>query len=177
MSLSPTELKRLHREWRRRTDLRLALVLDGVQKPYNVGGLLRSAAAYKAEAIWAVPPTPSPSERSVAKISLGSERLLDWHDVASGVEAVAAARAAGFVTIAIELTTTARPLFDIDCTAAGTPPAVCLVLGHEERGVHKSTLAEVDHVGFLPQLGKIGSLNVAQAGTVALYEVARQVWT
>ncbi len=169
--LSPTELKRLHREWKRSTDLRLALILDGVQKPYNVGGLLRSAAAYRTETVWAVPPTPSPAERSVAKIALGSERLLEWHEVQSGRDAVAEAKAAGYTTIAIELASSAAPLFEVD---AGE--AVCLVLGHEERGVHKETLAAVDHVAYLPQLGKIGSLNVAQAGTVAMYEIARQRW-
>ncbi len=170
-SLSPTELKRLHRSWRRRTDLRLALILDGVQKPYNVGSLLRSAAAYTVETVWAVPPPPGIDDKGVAKTALGSGRFVDWIDQPSGPEAVRAAKAAGYTTIAIELTTEADPLFAID---AGS--AVCLVLGHEERGVHRNTLADVDHVGFLPQLGKIGSLNVAHAGTVALYEIARQSW-
>ena len=36
-NLNGTELKRLHRDWRRRTSGRLALILDGVQGPFNVG--------------------------------------------------------------------------------------------------------------------------------------------
>lgn len=170
-ALSPTELKRLHRTWRRDTDLRIGMVLDGVQNPYNVGSLFRSAAAYNTETIWLVPPTPGPEHTGVAKTALGTHRLIDPTVVATGPEAVAAARAAGFVTVAIELTEQAKPLFTLD-----VGPAVCLVLGHEDRGVHRETLAAVDHVAFLPQLGKVGSLNVAQAGTVALYEVARQAW-
>ena len=43
--LGPTDLKRLHREWRRRTEGRVALLLDGVQTPFNVGAILRTAAA------------------------------------------------------------------------------------------------------------------------------------
>ena len=35
--LGPTDLKRLHRQWNRRTPGRLALLLDGVQSPYNIG--------------------------------------------------------------------------------------------------------------------------------------------
>jgi len=170
--LSPTELKRLHRGWRRATDVRLALILDGVQKPYNVGGLLRSAAAYTARDVWAVPPTPGLDDRGVAKTALGSGRFVEWHEAPTGVDAVAAATAGGYTTVAIELCTGAEPLFDLDLG-----PAVCLVLGHEDRGVHRDTLAAVDHVGYLPQLGRIGSLNVAQAGTVALYELTRQALT
>jgi tRNA (guanosine-2'-O-)-methyltransferase len=171
-SLSPTELKRLHRQWRRRSEFRLALVLDGVQNPFNVGTLLRSAAAWRAESIWLVPPTPEPSHPKVAKTALGCDRLVAWTTVPTGVEAVTAAQQAGFRVVAVELTSDARPLFELDLG-----PAVCLVLGHEERGVAKDTLRRVDATGYLPLTGKVGSLNVAQAGTAALYEAARQNWT
>jgi tRNA (guanosine-2'-O-)-methyltransferase len=169
--LTPTELKRLHRDWRRQTDLRLAIILDGVQNPYNIGAILRSAAAYRVETIWAAPPTVPVNHPKVAKTALGCERLVDTTDVDSGPAAVELARHAGYTTVAVELTGAASPLFAIDLG-----PAVCLVVGHEERGVHRDTLAAVDHVGFLPQLGKVGSLNVAQATTVAIYEAARQHW-
>ncbi|MEM9561121.1 MAG: TrmH family RNA methyltransferase [Actinomycetota bacterium] len=170
--LGPTDLKRLHRDWRRRVDLRLALVLDGVQNPYNLGSILRSAAAYRAERVWLVPPTPGVSHAKVAKTALGSERLVTVETVdeaVGGAGAVALARTAGFATVAVELAEAATPLFEIPLGSA-----VCLVLGHEERGVHRDTLAAVDHVGYLPQLGKVGSLNVAQAATTALYEATRQ---
>lgn len=167
--LSPTGLKRLHRTWRRATDLRLALILDGVQNPYNVGSLLRSAAAYNLETVWAVPPTPDPDHPGVAKTALGCQRLVTWRAAPSGAEAVAAAAGEGFTTVAIELTGDATPLFQVMLG-----PAVCFVLGHEDRGVHRDTLSRVDQVAYLPQLGKVGSLNVAQAGTVACYEALRQ---
>ncbi|MEM8923654.1 MAG: TrmH family RNA methyltransferase [Actinomycetota bacterium] len=169
--LSPTELKRLHRRWRRATDLRLALILDGVQKPYNVGSLLRSAAAYNVETVWTVPPAPPLDHPSVAKTALGSDRFVQHRQAESGQEALYEASTEGFTTVAVELTPDAIPLHEL---ALGG--AVCLVLGHEDRGVHTSTLQHADHVAYLPQLGKIGSLNVAHAGTVALYEAARHAW-
>ena len=170
--LGPTELKRLHRAWRRRTELRLSLVLDGVQNPYNVGSILRSAAAYRVETVWLAPPTIGVDHPKVAKTALGCDRLVRTEPTPSAVDALTRAGAAGFATVAVELTDDAVPLFEL-----ALPSAVCLVVGHEERGVHRETLAAVDHVGFLPQLGKVGSLNVAQAATVALYEAARQSWT
>ena len=171
-TLSPTELKRLHREWRRRSGFRLALVLDGVQNPFNVGSLFRSAAAWQAETLWLVPPTPDPGHAKVAKTALGCDRLVRWRTVASGTEAVSEARQDGFQVVAVELTRDARPLFELDLGGD-----VCLVLGHEERGVAKDTLTSVDRAGYLPLTGRVGSLNVAQAGTTALYEVARQHWS
>ncbi len=171
MSLSPTELKRLHRDWRRRTDLEIGLILDGVQNPFNVGSLFRSAAAYRVGRMWLAPPSPDPSTSKVAKTALGCEKLVPWEVAADGPTAVAEAKADGYLTVAIELTANAKPLFEIDLGRR-----VALVLGHEDRGVRKDTLAAVDAIGFLPQLGKVGSLNVAQAGTAALYETARQIW-
>jgi tRNA (guanosine-2'-O-)-methyltransferase len=170
--LSPTELKRLHRHWRRQTDLRLTIVLDGVQKPFNVGAVLRSAAAYQVESVWTVPPAPPLDHPTVAKTALGSDRFVRWRQADDGPGAVNEARAEGFVTVALELTPDAVPLHELD---AGS--SVCLVLGHEDRGVHRQTLAAADHVAYLPLLGKIGSLNVAHAGTAALHELARQSWT
>ncbi len=168
-SLTPTELKRLHRQWRRSTDARISLILDGVQKPYNVGSIARSAAAYRAEHVWLVPPSPQMSDPKVSKTALGCDRLIEWSHVETSTEALTAASSAGFVTVAIELASDATPLFELDLTRP-----TCLVLGHEERGVSKSTLSLVDHVGFIPQLGKVGSLNVAHAASVALYETIRQ---
>ena len=46
--LRPTEVKRLNREWRRATQARLALLLDSVSQPFNVGSIIRSAAALAA---------------------------------------------------------------------------------------------------------------------------------
>lgn len=170
--LSPTDLKRLHREWRRRSDQTLGLILDGVQNPYNVGAILRSAAAYRVERIWMAPPTISPHHPKVAKTALGCERLVTTEEVSDGLAALVAAKSMGMTTVALELTGDGRPFWELPLAAD-----ICLVAGHEERGVHRSVLAEVDHVGFLPLRGKVGSLNVAHSVTTGLYEITRQGWS
>jgi tRNA (guanosine-2'-O-)-methyltransferase len=80
-------------------------------------------------------------------------------------------RGEGYRLVAIELTDDATPLPD-----AGLDGDVCLVVGHEDRGVAPATLATCDEVAFIPQLGRIGSLNVATATAIALYEVRRRAW-
>ena len=57
--LRPTDVKRLNREWRRRTEGRLALLLDSVGQPFNVGSIIRTAAAFGVESVWLCGNTPT----------------------------------------------------------------------------------------------------------------------
>lgn len=171
--LGGTDLKRLHRSWRKRTTQRLAVILDGVQQPYNVGGLIRSSAAYGVSTVWTVPPTADPSNPKVQVTAKGCDRFVEIVRCTSRTEAITAARNSGFHVVAIELAEPAVPLFDVDLAR----PAIALVLGHEDRGVHRDTLNAADTIAYLPLAGQIGSLNVAHAGTAALAEVRRQHWT
>lgn len=169
--LDGTGMKRLHRDWRRRTAGRLGLVLDDVQGPFNVGAIIRTAAALRAEDVWLTGRTPEPDDPKVGKTALGTQRYLAFHRVPEGVDAAAAARAAGYQVVAVELADGARPLHELILGLA-----TCLVVGHEDRGCSPATLSACDEVAYLPLLGKVGSLNVATATAMACYEVRRQGW-
>jgi tRNA (guanosine-2'-O-)-methyltransferase len=171
-TLTSTELKRLHRAWRRRTDGRLALLLDSVQTPYNVGSILRTAAAYRVDHLWLVGATESPTHAKTQKTALGSQRFLTWTVCAEVDEAVDQVQAQGYGLVGVELAEGAVPMHE-----AVLPADACLAVGHEDRGLAKATLARCDQLVFLPQLGSIGSLNVATAAAIALYEARRQHWT
>ncbi len=170
--LDGTGMKRLHRDWRRRTGARVALVLDDVEGPFNVGAIVRTAAALRVDDVWLSARTPEPSAAKVQKTALGTDRYLTFHRAADGPAAASAARRAGYQVVAIELADEAVP-----DNGRGKLPAVCLVVGHEDRGCAPATLAACDVVAFLPQLGKVGSLNVATAASIACYEVRRRAWT
>jgi tRNA (guanosine-2'-O-)-methyltransferase len=170
--LRSTDLKRLHRDWRRRTGGRLAVVLDGVQSPFNVGAIVRTGAALRVETIFVAGNSTGLDHHQARRLSMGTERYMESPAAGSGVEAVAAARQAGYRVIGLELTDSARPLHELDLSGD-----VCLVVGNEDHGLPKATLAAVDACGYVPQLGKVGSLNVATAAAIALYEIRRQAWT
>jgi tRNA (guanosine-2'-O-)-methyltransferase len=170
--LDGTGMKRLHREWRRRTSGRVALVLDGVSSSYNVGSILRTAAAERVERLWFTDNATPPTHPAVRKTALGTERYLTWTVGGTGAACVAAARAAGWHAVAVELAEGAVPLHSLPLR--GVP--VCLVIGHEDHGVSAAALDACDDVGFVPQLGRVGSLNVAVAAAVAIYETRRQEW-
>jgi len=170
--LGPTDLKRLHREWNRRSNLRLALLLDGVSSPFNVGALARSAAALRVGHLYLASGATAPSHAKAGRTALGSERYLTWSVFERGPEAVAAARAEGYRVVGLELAEGAVPLHQL-----GHPSDTCLAVGHEDHGLGAATLASCDAVAFIPLLGRVGSLNVATAAAIALYELRRQDWT
>ena len=170
-NLSGTDLKRLHREWRKKTRGKLAIIVNGVQGPYNIGSILRTAAAERVERIWFTSNATTPQNPKVGKTALGSERYLDWKVVDSPFEAINEARSEGYTIIGLELSSGAQPIYESDLTGD-----ICFVVGHEDRGIETKVLAECDSSTFIPQLGKIGSLNVAVAASIAIYEIRRQAW-
>jgi len=171
VQLRSTDLKRLHRDWRRRTDGRLAIILDGVQSPFNVGAIVRTAAAMRVEVLYVAGGSTGPAHPQARRLSMGTERYLEVVETGTARQAVEAARARGFLVLGLELTDTAVALHQLN-----PAPDVCLVVGNEDHGLGRETLAAVDATAYIPQLGKVGSFNVATAAAIALYELRRQEW-
>jgi tRNA (guanosine-2'-O-)-methyltransferase len=170
--LRPTDVKRLNRSWRRLTQARLALLLDSVGQPFNVGSIIRTAAALGVEQIWLCGDSASPDHPSARKTALGTERLVSWAKEPDAVAAAATAAASGLRVVAIELTHGAVPLHE--APLAGD---VCLALGNEDRGCSTGLLAVADAVAYIPQTGRVGSLNVAAAAAIAAAEARRREWS
>ncbi|RZQ65542.1 TrmH family RNA methyltransferase [Amycolatopsis suaedae] len=169
--LRGTELKRLHRTWKRQSTTRLALLLEGVQSPFNVGGIVRTAAALGVAELYVVGLTASPRNPKAQKVAMGTDRYLDVRAFETLSPAVERVRADGYRLVGLELTDTAVPMHEADLTGD-----VCVAVGNEDRGLTPDLLAACAAVTFIPQLGKVGSLNVATAAALACYEVRRQDW-
>ena len=170
--LRPTDVKRLNRDWKRRTGGRLALILDSVAQPFNVGSIVRTAAAFGAEKLWLCGNTPDLSLPAVGKTALGTDRFLTAVREPSPVAAAKAAAEEGFRTVAVELASGAQPLFE-----APLDGDVCLVIGNEDHGCTAATLSAVHAVTYIPQPSRVGSLNAAIAAGIALAEARRREWT
>ena len=169
--LGPTDVKRLNRSWRRRTQARVGVLLESVGQPFNVGSIIRTAAAFGADQLWLCGDSATPDHPSARKTALGTERYLPWQHLPDVRAGVAAARADGLRVIAIELADGAVPLHE-----APLEGDICLALGNEDRGCSAALLAAADVVAYIPQAGKVGSLNVAAAAAVALAEARRREW-
>jgi tRNA (guanosine-2'-O-)-methyltransferase len=170
--LRPTDVKRLNREWRRRTEGRLALLLDSVSQPFNVGSIVRTAAAFGVESVWLCGNTPDLTLPAVGKTALGTDRFLSAYREPSPAAAAKAAAEDGFRVVAVELASGAVPLFE-----APLDGDVCLAIGNEDHGCSPALLSVVSSAAYIPQVGRVGSLNVAVAAAIALAEARRREWT
>jgi TrmH family RNA methyltransferase len=143
----------------------LALVVDGVRDPGNLGTILRSAEAAGAGQVLLAPGTVDVYNPKVVRGAMGAHfRLpvaaLDWRAIAGRVagRAVWLADAAGGVTY--------------DAVDWRQPSA--LIVGGEAEGAGEEAAALGQGRVSIPMAGGTESLNAAMAATVILFEVARQ---
>nr|WP_255429799.1 TrmH family RNA methyltransferase [Streptomonospora sp. PA3] len=169
--MRPTDVKRLNRHWRRRTEGRIGLIVESVTQPFNLGSILRTCATFGVETVWLAGNTADPAHPQVGKTALGTEHKLRLEKVSGAAQAVAAARESGFRVAAVELARGAVPLH-----RAPLEGDVCLAVGAEDHGCSPALLDGADILAYIPQIGRVGSLNVAVAAAVAIAETRRREW-
>lgn len=149
--------------------LPVAVLLDNVRSLYNVGAFFRTADAVRAASIVVAGITPTPDDPRIAKTALGAERSVTWSRPPEAAAAIDELRSRGFEIAAVETSLHAVDLFD---WRPRFP--VCVVFGHEVDGIAPPLLERCDVHVRIPTLGAKGSINVATAGGVVLYELLRK---
>ncbi len=145
------------------------LVVAGVTDPHNLGALLRSAECAGVTGVVLPRHRSANLSPTVAKVAAGAIEHLAF-SLVGGIPA-ALGQIAGFGVRTVGLAGEARrSLYELDL--GGSP--VALVVGSEERGLPQLARRRCDDLVSIPQQGSISSLNVAAAGAVACFEVARQ---
>lgn len=145
----------------------LLLVLDGLEKPGNLGALLRTTDAVDADAVFVTGRGTDPFNPNVIRSSMGSifsrplvtagEPELQEFLRDRGVRVIATAPAAE------------KPYWDADLRGS-----VAVVLGTEHQGLGEGWLSGAAERVHVPMAGMADSLNVATAGALLLYEALRQ---
>lgn len=145
------------------------LALDGVTDPRNLGAILRTAEGAGVSGVLlprrrSVHVTPA-----VTKAAAGAVEHLPIALVSGIPAALERARRAGVWTIGLD----ERGPGDLFSLDLATEPVV-LVLGAEGRGLSRLARERCDVLVRIPMLGRVSSLNVATAASLAAYEVARR---
>lgn len=161
-----TELKRFLRDYRRRhrPDHQLALLLQSVEYPVNVGSIFRLAEAASVTELVLSGITPTPPHPTIQKVGRYKSGRVNWRFESDPLEAAAQLKGAGYALVAVELADEAVPYHTFDY-----PLQTALVVGHEDHGVTRAVLDVCDAAVFLPMYGKGRSLNVHVALSVVVY--------
>jgi len=145
----------------------LVAVLEGIEKPGNLGAVLRSADGAGVDALIAADPRTDLFNPNTIRASLGTAFTVPLAS-ASTADTLSFLRAEGMRIVA------ARVDADRDYTKADLTGPLAIVLGAEADGLSTAWSGpDVTEVG-LPMLGVGDSLNVSVAAAILLYEARRQ---
>jgi RNA methyltransferase, TrmH family len=145
----------------------LLVVLQAIEKPGNLGTILRSSDAAGANAVLVCDRCTDINNPNVIRASIGT--LFALPVVETGTpEALQWLREHGIRIAA------ATPHAETLYTAADLRGPVALALGTEQTGLTDAWLEAADLRLRIPMRGQADSLNVAQAATLLLYEAVRQ---
>lgn len=147
----------------------VTVVLHDVRSLYNVGAFFRTADGAGVREVVLSGITARPPRKEIAKTALGAEDTVPWQGVDDLSAWMETWSKAGGLLVAVETTPAAADLYDWQPT---WPLAV--LFGHEVDGLPADILQRCDAHVRVPMLGHKGSLNVATAGGVVLYELLRK---
>ncbi len=145
----------------------LILVLDAIQDVHNLGSLIRSAEAVGAHGVLIAERGAAGVTPAVRKASAGAVAHLPVArtDLVGALDQLRQ-RGLRVLGLAGEAPTL--------LTEADLSGPLALVVGSEGQGLSKAVARRCDALLRLPMRGRVGSLNAAVAGSVALYEALRQ---
>ena len=145
----------------------LVIVTESIEKPGNLGTILRSADAAKVAAVIVCDRTTDIHNPNVVRASTGTMFSVPIVE-ASSDEALAWLKEKGFKVLAA--TPHAEKLhFEVDLTGN-----VAIALGAEQYGLTAKWMDGAELRVRIPMLGLADSLNVSAAATILVYEAVRQ---
>ena len=146
----------------------LVIVLDHITDPGNLGAVARSAEAAGASGL-IIPSQRSASVAAVArKSAAGALEHLPVARVVNLTRALAELKDAGY-WIAGADEAAPSPVWE-----SRLDDRLVLVLGAEGTGLSRLVRENCDFLVSIPMVGRVGSLNVAQAATVLAFEWVRR---
>jgi len=149
----------------------LLLIAAGLQDPGNLGTLIRSAEAFAATAVLTTPNTVSEWNQKAIRASAGSVFRIPI--VAVTPAEIAALKSRGLHLHAAVADDPLSPRA-IPIAEANLTQPCALLIGNEGSGLTPELLKISDTRITIPTPGGVESLNAAIAGSLLLYEAARQ---
>ena len=145
----------------------LALWLDGVGNPHNLGAILRSAAHFGVGALLLPDASSLAISGAAARVAEGGAEAVPLVRLPPSSQALQQLRSAGF-GLAATLVSGGDDVFN-----AALPQRLVYVMGAESEGMDRGLAAQCDLQVSIAGTGAVESLNVASATAVLLAQWAR----
>ena len=145
----------------------LLVVLESLEKPGNLGAILRTADAAGADAVIVCDPLADVYGPNVVRSSRGTVFSVPVVQASSN-DAIDYLRSHRIGIVA------ATPDGNADYTDQDLTGGVALVLGTESSGLSRGWLDAADVLALIPMRGKVNSLNVSVAAATLIFEALRQ---
>lgn len=145
----------------------LYLVVDRVQDPGNLGTMIRTAAAAKADGVLCLKGTVDPFNPKALRATMGGVFQVPIHFFDTSHQLIEELRKEGCYMVAADPESTQLHF------EAAYPDRTAIIVGNEGQGINPELLAAADVKVRIPLAGNVESLNAAVACGVLLYEVVR----
>ena len=145
----------------------LLVVADAIERPGNLGTIIRTAAGAAADAVLVTDPVADPYHPETVRGSVGTLFAVTVAE-ASADAAVSWLKERG-IRIVVASPEAETQYWEVDWARA-----VAIVMGSERHGAGRSWLEAADERVSIPMPGPVDSLNVAVASGVLLCEAARR---
>ncbi len=147
------------------------MVLVGLQDPGNLGTILRSAEAFGSAGVVTGEGTVSPFNSKVIRASAGSAFRIPLvvAKSAGGLEEVVVRLKAHGVRLIATSSHKGTTLDEANLTGS-----LAIFVGSEGSGVPRDLISRMDETVAIPHMPQVESLNAGVAGSIVLYEAARQ---
>jgi len=145
----------------------LILILDGIEKPGNIGALLRTSDAANLDAVFIINQKTDLYNPNIIRSSIGC--LFSNNIILTTTEKTIEYLKKNNIKIFCSFLKASTKYQEINYNEG-----CAIVLGSEDKGISKKWLDESNELMYIPMQGHIDSLNVSNSGAIIIYEAKRQ---
>jgi len=153
--------------------MELCLAFNQTKSPTNVGILIRSFVAFGGKrAVFVGYDLPWAFKKGSEAFSRKLERSVEVVHVKTESEFFEWSSENSLIPIALEVSETAVPV-----SSYQFPKRTVIILGSEKTGLSERFLSKCSNTIFIEQSGKVGSLNLSAAGSIACHAYSKQYFS
>lgn len=150
----------------------LCFLAHDIDVPMNIGSFFRIADALGVEKIFLTGKSLTPPNPKIKKTSRSTEKYVVYEYEENPLDVVNKLKTLGYRIVSLEITSASVDITDM---AVHKNEKICLILGSENSGICQELLNVSDTTIHIPMLGKNSSMNVANACSIATYELTRKL--